>query len=210
MIELLAITDDPREPAPPLRAVRCGSLSVLCAPAETGQADADALWRREALLEQLMEERELLPVRYGTRVPDEAAAAAAVAGQAGALAGLLDRVRGAVELAVRARAAESADPSRAPDPADPPRGPSGREYLRARIAGERAAHRIHEPLAALARDSVRQGGPELLRAAYLVDRNAVEPFVAEVRRLQHEHPDIAILCTGPWPPYSFSSAQEAL
>jgi hypothetical protein len=49
---------------------------------------------------------------------------------------------------------------------------------------------------------VRQG-PELLRAAYLVDRREVPRFRATVERLQSAHPDAAILCTGPWPPYSF-------
>ena len=49
-----------------------------------------------------------------------------------------------------------------------------------------------------------QPGPELLRAAYLVDREAVEGFVGLVRRLQAAHEDLRILCTGPWPPYSFA------
>jgi hypothetical protein len=51
---------------------------------------------------------------------------------------------------------------------------------------------------------VIQGGAELLRAAYLVDRGAVEEFVAAVRRLQHRHPELAVVCTGPWPPFSFT------
>jgi hypothetical protein len=68
VIELLAITDDGTPPAPPLRAVRAGRLSVVCVPAGEEQLTADALWRREALLEQLMEDRDVLPVRFGTRV----------------------------------------------------------------------------------------------------------------------------------------------
>jgi hypothetical protein len=59
-------------------------------------------------------------------------------------------------------------------------------------------------LAVLARESVVQPGPELLRTAYLVDRDAVESFVGLVRRLQETHDGIHVLCTGPWPPYSFS------
>ena len=50
-----------------------------------------------------------------------------------------------------------------------------------------AAGLLHEPLAFLARESVVQPGPELLRAAYLVDREAVEGFVGLVRRLQATH-----------------------
>jgi hypothetical protein len=66
---------------------------------------------------------------------------------------------------------------------------------------------VHEPLAALARDSVlgepREG--ERLRAAYLVDRAAVPQCVELVGALERRHSDLALLCTGPWPPYSFTA-----
>jgi hypothetical protein len=199
VIELLAITDDASTLEPPLRAVRCDGLSVVCAPAREGEPDAEALWEREALLERLMEDRDLLPVRFGTVVADEKAAVAAIAPRSEALARALDRVRGAVELSVRAVASR----------ADEPRTESGSEYLRERIAGERLARALHEPLAALARDSVLLDGPEALRAAYLVDRGAVGAFVERFRRLQGEHRELAVVCTGPWPPYSFTENGES-
>jgi hypothetical protein len=173
VIRLLAITDDAAPPDPPVRAVPACGLRVLCAPAEPQEATADTLWHHEELIEQLMEGRTLLPIRFGTLLADEEAAAAAVAERRDELAAALERVRGAVELGVRVR-------------------------------GEGDASGVHEAVAALARDSVVRAGPDLLRAAYLVDRDRVEPFVALVRRLQDEHPSLAILCTGPWPPYSFA------
>jgi len=197
VIELLAITDDPAPTEPPLRIVRAGGLGVIVAPANEDEVDADALWRREALLEELMEQRALLPVRYGTLVQDEAAAAAAVAGRGDALAGALRRVRGAVELSVRAVA-----------PGQPGEGSPG-EHLQARAAHERTAGALHGRLAAAAREHVRHDGRELLRAAYLVDRDEVGRFVALVRGLQAEHGELSILCTGPWPPYSFAEPEGA-
>jgi hypothetical protein len=196
VIELVAITDDPSPPGPPLRAVQSGELAVVYAPAEEEAVSAEALWRREALLEALMEDRDLLPVRFGTRVADEAAAAQAVAGRGEELRAGLDRVRGAVELAVRVRSQTGDEP--------PPAAASGRDYIAARAGRSRSAMRIHEPLAALARESVVQHGEELLRAAYLVERDAVDPFAGQVRALQQEHPELALVCTGPWPPYSFA------
>ena len=196
MIELVAITDDPAPPGPPLRSVRSGELAVLYAPAGEEAVSAEALWRREALLEALMEDRDLLPVRFGTRVADETAAAQAVAGRGEELRAGLDRVRGAVELALRVRSPAPGEP--------PPPVASGRDYIAAKAGRGRAAMRIHEPLAALARESVIQHGDELLRAAYLVERNAVEPFAGRVRAFQREHPELALVCTGPWPPYSFA------
>jgi hypothetical protein len=197
MIELLAITDDATPLEPPLVAVRSGGLSALCAPAEETTVTADTLWRREEVLEALMEDRDLLPVRFGTLVADEAAAARALADRRSELEAGLERVRGAVELSLRVHAPEPAD-------APPPDAASGSEYMRAKATRTQAAARLHEPLAALARASALRPAPELLRAAYLVDREAVEPFVARVRELQDEHPALSLLCTGPWPPYSFA------
>jgi hypothetical protein len=53
---------------------------------------------------------------------------------------------------------------------------------------------------------VLRPGPELLRAAYLVERARVPAVVETVRDLQREHGELALLCTGPWPPYSFAEA----
>jgi hypothetical protein len=198
VIELLAITDDPAPVPPPLRIVPAAGLGVVVsAAAEDEEVDADALWRREALIEELMQQRALLPVRFGTRVEDDTAAAAAVAGRAEAFAGALRRVRGAVELSVRVVIRDENGES----------GPA--EHMQARAAGERAAAAMHQRLAAAAREDVRQVGTETLRAAYLVDRADVDGFVALVRELQAEHPELSAICTGPWPPYSFSEGEDA-
>jgi gas vesicle protein GvpL/GvpF len=178
VIELLAITDDAQPSAAPVRIVPAGGLGAVVEPAPEGELDADALWRRESLLEELMGERALLPVRLGTRVADVEALAEAIAPRSAELRAALDRVRGAVELSVRAVAT-----------AEPPAG---------------AADAVHARLSALARAAARHEGPEALRAAYLVDRAGVDAFVAAVRALQGEHDGLSVLCTGPWPPYSFT------
>ena len=198
MIELYAITDDPAPPDPPLRAVKSDGLTALCAPAEQRELTAEVLWEHEAVVESLMEERDLLPMRFGTLVEDDDAAVRALEEKREELRSSLDRVRGAVELAVRAEA--SAPTGRAPS------GTTGAEYIRAKAHRTEAARLLHEPLAFLARESVVQPGPEPLRAAYLVDAEAVDGFVATVRELQRAHPGLSILCTGPWPPYSFAEA----
>jgi hypothetical protein len=61
-------------------------------------------------------------------------------------------------------------------------------------------------LAVLARAHVRRPPrppAEALRAAYLVERGAVRGFTRLVARLDERHPELRLLCTGPWPPYSF-------
>jgi Gas vesicle synthesis protein GvpL/GvpF len=202
VIEVYAITDDPTPPEPPLRAVRSDGLTAIVAPAGEREVTPDALWRHEELIESLMERRDLLPVRFGTLVSDERAAAQAVAEGRERLAAALDRVRGAVELAVRAHPHEPPERERE-------RGESGRDYMRARSRRLQVARLVHQALADAARDSVEKPGPELLRAAYLVERDAVAGFVSVVLRLQRSHPELDVLCTGPWPPYSFADGSAS-
>ena len=155
MIELYAITDDPSPPEPPLRAVRSDGLTALCAPAERREMTAEVLWRHEEVVEALMEERDLLPMRFGTLVQDDEAAVRALDERREELKMSLDRVRGAVELAVRAAADPSSEGTAL--------GLSGTEYMRAKAHRTEAAGILHEPLAFLARESIVQPGPELLR-----------------------------------------------
>jgi hypothetical protein len=202
VIELYAISDDPATPDPPLRAVRCGRLTALCGPARDAAVSSEALWRHEEIVEELMATRNVLPVRFGTLLPDDQAAARAVTDRQAELAASLDRVRGAVELAVRARPREPVRDA-------PRRGETGHDYLRAKSRRTEHTRQLHESLAPAARESIVRNDAESLRAAYLVDRDAVDRFVSLVRRLQRTHSELDVLCTGPWPPYSFAEAGGA-
>jgi hypothetical protein len=175
----------------------------------------EAMWTHERVVETLMERGAVLPMRFGTTLADEDALAAALADRRDELLASLERVRGRVELGVRA-----AQPAREPAVSDAarahPASITGREYVLGKLRelrrAEHAAAALHEPLAGLAAEARQQrvrAPDEVLRAAYLVDRAAVGSFRAAVERLQAAHPDTAILCTGPWPPYSFVGATDA-
>jgi hypothetical protein len=189
VIEVYAIADHPGPPLPGrvegLRVVPAHRLAAICGDVEEREVSPNALWHHEEVVEALMEQRDLLPVRYGTRLPDEAHVVAAVAERHDALLAALDRVRDATELSLRVAA--------------PPEAP----------ATGGAAQRIHEHLAAQARMATQldtHESADLLRAAYLVDRDAGEAFTAAVAAEQRDNPDLRLLCTGPWPPYSFAAA----
>ena len=74
MIELYAITDSAGPPLPDvaaaLRLVPFDGLAAICAPASDAEVSPETLWRHEEVVEALMAERDLLPVRYGTRLDD--------------------------------------------------------------------------------------------------------------------------------------------
>lgn len=206
MIRLYAICDHPELPLPDLgvEGFRHGPLLAVGEHGGGPVADAlTAMLEHERVAEVLMEERAVLPLRFGTELADADAVTAVLGERQEEFLDSLDRVRGKVELSVRAVVPEA-----------PPTAPAatGREYLELRMRDDRAATALHEPLAAASVDAARKtagGKGEILRAAYLVERAALPAFRAAVDELQRAHPGTAILCTGPWPPYSFTAAGGA-
>jgi Gas vesicle synthesis protein GvpL/GvpF len=195
-----AICDRPDVPPPaPLDAVREGDLLAAVGDPPSGPA-VDAMWAHEQVVERIMAERTVLPMRFGTKVADHAALREMLATRQDEFRAALDRVRGCVEVGVRVV-----------QPAEPIAATTGREYLEARLRTVRRADAVHEPLTKLAVEATRRharGPDELLRAAYLVDRAAVSRFHGAVERLQRANPELAIHCTGPWPPYSFVAGAD--
>jgi hypothetical protein len=201
VIELYAITEAPPPPHLPegLRAIASAGLVAVYATADEQEATPAALWRREELIESLMEDDcDLLPVRFGSRVQDEAAVIRVLDALRESLTGALERVRGAVELSVRVLGEHEDDDH-------PPA--AGGAYIRAKAKRGSIADSIHSQLGGHARATVIHGSgarEELLRAAYLVDRGSVQAFTERIAQIQRERPQLRVLCTGPWPPYSFT------
>lgn len=224
MIWVYAIGELPEVPPPPsaiglagtpLEGVREGGLlAVISRHADLPEMRAvDALWAHEHVVERLMAERAVLPMRFGSQLPGDAALRRALATRHDELLSALDGVRGRVELAVRAVRVDGVGRADVPVPAvaGAVEGhDTGRDYVRAKLElrnrDEAAGAALHAPFAALAvaeRRRPGRGPGELLRASYLVERPQVAKFRALAQRLQREHRDAAVLCTGPWPPYSF-------
>ena len=227
MIWVYGICDRPELPPPhtrglaeaPLDGVREGDLLAVISrhTHPPGDPALDALWEHERVVERIMTDRAVLPMRFGSRLQDDAALRDLLAARRQEFLATLQRVRGRVEVSVRAMQQGGERPPAAEPVAPRPVAASGREYLEAKLRDGRRAESeasvLHDPLASLAVDSVRQparGPDELLRASYLIDRATLAHFRGAVERLQSAHPGIAILCTGPWPPYSFVGAPAAV
>ena len=191
---IYGICDRPELPPPPgLEALGDGELVTVFSRHGQGDPTPAALWAHERVVERLMADRTVVPGRFGSTVAGEDGLRRRLDERREPLAAAIARVRGRVELGVRVLAQARAAPG------------SGRDYLLARLEESRRAAARHEPLAELAADATRQPsrGGELLRGAYLVDRAGVAGFRDAVGDLQDEHPELTILCTGPWPAYSF-------
>lgn len=189
----------------PLRAVRDGLLTAIVSDHDGGalRADAETLWRHERIVERLAASHPILPARFASILDDDAAVLEMLQARREQLTAVLAHTRGAVELALRAMWEQPPEPE----------SQSGAEYMQARLQLRQRGREVAAelmPLDDLSRSSRCQlpaRPQEPLRCAYLVDRERVDDFIASVQQLDHRLSDVQILCTGPWPAYSF--AQEA-
>ena len=239
MIYLYAISDQPGKRLPAM----CGleeaavtkvpyrDLAAVASHVTTAEVPAleANLWRHEMVVEGVMADRTVLPVRFGTIFGSERAIQAELRAHYASFVADLNRMRGHVEMGVRVLRSNE-DGSSPPPSMGRPAGnesseprlayASGRAYLLTRLEEERQlraareqaeslAAELHAPLARLAAQSTCQMliTPRLLlTAAYLLDRNGVAAFRREVEVLSTAYEQLGFLCTGPWPPYSFVTA----
>jgi hypothetical protein len=216
VLHVYAITDSPAGPkiaglgGAPLRRIESGRLAGLVSehavPPELGE---EVLWAHEQVVEELMSFATILPLRFGSKVERAETLIEMMAERHEEFLDALERVRGAVEISVRAELP-------APPADDPPRRPqSGTAYLRQRAERERrerdAAELVHRPLATLARrcTPARARDPRQFKAAYLVEEAGVEAFGKRVGELNDGLEGVRVSCTGPWPPYSFVAEPAA-
>lgn len=188
MIHVYGLVEELRElpPVPgvdgaPLERRRVEGLELVVSDGATTEVTQAAVLRHAEVVEGLMSRSEaVLPAQFGQPFGDDAELEAAIRPKARELERGLERVRGCVEFGLRVAGQK-------------PSAASGTEYMRARLAQQRAV----EPLERLSR--------VVSANAYLVPAEKVEQFQDAVGRLQAEHPELTIVCTGPWPPYSFGA-----
>lgn len=192
-----------------LRSLRSGPLvAVVSEHRVLPEADETELWAHESVVERLMRTSTILPMRFGTTVEGAGVLLALVKERQQEFEAGLERVRGAVELSVRAQLPDAPAPVSGSEPGDAEH--PGTTYLLDRARGVRhgegLAEAIHRPLVKLARESAQRRqvrAPTAFRAAYLVDEGNVAAFGEAVGALGTQLGQAKIGCTGPWPPYSF-------
>jgi len=187
--------------------------------------DTTALVRHEALVEALAAHHRALPVRFGTVLCDAGAVEQALSERYESLAADLVRIGGHVELGIVALWREDGreDVNAAAQPAEPA-SRAGARYLQARrrdharaSAGKAAARQLASELDVAVGDrafdrrlSVVNEGRLVMRAAYLVAPADAAAIRAAIDELRGRRRDVAIVLSGPWPPYSFVSGQRGM
>ncbi|HET9731694.1 MAG TPA: GvpL/GvpF family gas vesicle protein [Acidimicrobiales bacterium] len=176
--------------------------------------DAPTLWIHESVVEAAMASGPVLPCRFGSTMGDEAEMIDMVERHSERIGRGLRHVEGRLELAVRAtrRVGSGGKGTDAPAHAG-----SGRSYLYGRLRQQRelderrgriepVARTLDGALRPIASDARVDVVPEpvpAVTAAYLVDDHDVDVFIHRTQDLARLLPEVDMVCTGPWPPYSF-------
>jgi hypothetical protein len=195
----------------PVERVTAGSLAALVSrePVASVEPSERALWEHEAVVEEMMDAGPVLPMRFGSTVRDEGSLRDVLRTHSDEFARALDRVRGRVEMGLRAIGEPAGTLSPAP-------AASGRGYLLEKLerrqAAARAADAIDPAFAELAVASSQRLLPSegvVFTAAYLVDRSHIDEFERRAEHVDVEREDIELVPSGPWPPYNFTRHDDA-
>jgi hypothetical protein len=202
----------------PLRVVPAGGLYVIVGTAGSPPSPTpSALRAHDAVIRRLAVRNDaVLPVRFGTVVPDAAALAARLEPRAAALRGALALVAGREQMTLRvygpAPAAAAGDDARAR------RDDSGARYLARRLAAWRRARSVNEvaPLRpalsgiVVAERVERHDRPPLLASLYhLVRRGEAARYRRAIARGRPALGAVRVEASGPWPPYAFVDEELA-
>jgi hypothetical protein len=216
-VYLYAVCDPRAAPPPstgiagePLRLLHAGGLAALVGDRHEPRAFSEQdLWEHEHAVEQLMAKGSVLPARFGALLASDTAVQELLRMRGEELLAGLARVAGAVELAVRAAWTQQS----AIDSGGREERSAGGRYLAAKLAllrrADALAQQIEARLAPVARASRVRAQADVgtaVSGAFLVATDRVEPFRRRVRALAGELAHCELLCTGPWPPYSFVNA----
>lgn len=194
----------------PLRGVAEGSLLAVVSDHDGARPEptAAALTAYERTVGRLMERGAILPARFGSVLENECEVRALLRRRHRDLLARLRRVHGAVEIGLRAIWRDGVHPR-----ADDDGSQSGTSYLRERLERHQSAARVAgeldslRPIVLSARRILAPRPDVPVIDAYLVDQARMDEFVALVEQLDDSLDDVVLVCTGPWPPYSFAEGE---
>jgi hypothetical protein len=166
------------------RSVASGPLAAVVGPVRREGATRVALRHARIVADALAACSSVVPFRLGIELASDQEVRELLAENRADLCGRLDALAGCVEMGLKVRVpASSPDPSRL------------EAALRRVRALAPSAHRreLRRPVA----------DGQVLEACYLLPRDRIEPFWAEVASLRSDT-GFPVLGTGPWAPYTFS------
>ena len=199
-----------------LRAIAHGGLvAIVGETAKPLELDAPTLRAYERTVRALATAVDaILPVRFGTVMPDAAAVRTVLGERAASLAAALTLVARREQMTLRVFG-EPRKPAWPPPASD---ANSGRRYLKARRATLRRARSVPE-IAWLrpvlkkyvrAERTERHSRPPLLASVHhLIPRGRAAEYVAAIEQASRTPRRVRVVASGPWPPWAFAAEDVA-
>ena len=192
-----------------LRLAHAGGLAAVTACCEQADQDVETVLAFGNVVERIHQHTTIIPIRYGSLLPDEAAVIEHLAEKSEHYSQRLAELEGCEEMGVRL-------PMATPEPNPNPntKTSSGHEYLQALKRKYSATEQAEKEAAALDLALVglyrkRCGEPGLFAGqpmylvSYLVPRTQLDAFRAQLDGLFTAGTHRGII-SGPWPPYNFA------
>ena len=204
-----------------VRLLKAGEFSVVVSEFSGDQAavNRENVLAHAAVVGNVLELTTPLPFRFGAVVTQQQLESFVIA-RHDALKARLDLVSGCVEMSVKVISSANDGRQRQPEEQsteleDKPGTAflleKQRELLgsEARTAeAQQIASWLQTQIGALIRDTrtnTNLTDKLLLAASHLVERGVVEQYRARLRSARLERPELDLLVSGPWPPYSFAN-----
>lgn len=195
--------------ADPLVSIPCAGLAAVAAACDHAGQELETVLAFGNVIERIHRRTTIIPVRYGTLLPDEAAVTERLSVAADHYRGLLAELEGCEEMGIRLPMAKPTIDSHPIRPAA-----SGRDYLQslrrkysATEQAENAAAALDAALAGLYRKQRAEAGlfngEPMYLASYLVPRDRLDAFLRKLDELA-DCGNFKGLISGPWPPYNFA------
>ena len=171
-----------------VRTVDCGSIAALAGEACTQERNAAAIRHDDIVRAAVEQHSSVVPFRFGTELRSEPELRWLLEANGQTLSDQLSRFCGRLEMGLKARLT----PETAP----------GVQLLRLPFGLERI--RALAPLAGDRQEKLGTGpGGTIFEGCYLIGRNAIDRFWDALERIRSAVPELALLGSGPWAPYSF-------
>ncbi len=200
----------------PVEMLAVGGIAVWISHTDRPEPEVAAVTQHNAVVEAAVtEEVTPVPLRFGQWLEDESALRAGLADKVAAYQQALRQFAGCLEFGLRLIDPNEAQGARDVHTAG---ATSGYEYMQAlrensRLAGERRAHaeRVLERIRERMQDIVQAEREEAARTphaivtiSHLVSRPDFDEYRERARALRAAFPELRLLLSGPWPPYSFA------
>lgn len=151
---------------------------------EPSDTNNEVLWEHERVIELLMQDGCVLPVRFGTCLRSKEEIASFIRSDSVTLRNDLDRLDGCIEISVSVI-----------DRSFEPRG--------IYPVWVKDIHQEFADLAVAGNYTVNASALHIFTGEYLVRKEDLHSFQLLVGKIRSLYCGYKFLCTGPWPPYSF-------